>query len=424
MKSQKYFEFINSVTLALMIISSAGWPLAIVFFYALKLNLFINILFNFKSIIKYTKNNFIDFLILAPAVWAAFLGYFNKNPGLYYEFKLYFIAPLCFLIIFRKITKDQFEKLHTIFLICAWIIIGFIALQLLPFHSTKLVQKLAASSHFLIQTFNGYMKMLFDQSASLFFITPYFLTRFLLKDKNYNPLTTLLLVTITLLTGRKAVIASCLLIMIILNFIQILKYRKFFAIYRSVIICLVSFFLYSLVYQTNLQSMKKMFMDGFKFQNNAVILDINSQIEPTYYEQISSDANGALVRKYQFVKLSEEIAKAPFFGHGLGYVIKNYTRSETIPWRFELTYLGVILNIGILGFIVFIFNYSINLYRALMSTNIPFLDLISVSIASMSYLLCSFTNPYIMSPMFLWIFFLPYALSRVQNISTRATVNN
>ncbi len=121
---------------------------------------------------------------------------------------------------------------------------------------------------------------------------------------------------------------------------------------------------------------------------------------------INVDLNpSALTRQIQFFELVNFWLKNPFFGNGLGSH-PDYIRSETNPSSYELFYLSLLNQIGILGIVLFfIFLLSIYSFINNKKMNIIWFGILGVLVAS-------FTNPYLDRFDFIFILFLPILFIR------------
>jgi O-antigen ligase len=78
----------------------------------------------------------------------------------------------------------------------------------------------------------------------------------------------------------------------------------------------------------------------------------------------------ASLRAQQFKALLNEWSVNPFFGHGLGASASTIIRSEEMTWAYELSYIALLFQAGLLGFIgyslaiIWIFYASIKIVRS------------------------------------------------------------
>jgi len=110
----------------------------------------------------------------------------------------------------------------------------------------------------------------------------------------------------------------------------------------------------------------------------AITLTIPS-VQDVIMSRFDSDANSAsdIIRILQQNKIEGQINKSLFFGSGLGSYVKDYIRSPTQPYSYELQLLALIMQLGIVGFFVF-FMYIFNFFFK------------HTKNASFRYLICAF----------------------------------
>ena len=120
------------------------------------------------------------------------------------------------------------------------------------------------------------------------------------------------------------------------------------------------------------------------------------------------DKSKESTRFVQSEMLIENYLKSPFWGHGAGMVIPNYSRSDNFPWAYELTYLSNLNQYGIIGFFVelsFYFGIIMLALKVIKEKN----DFIMIGLLSgfLCFLVGNATNPFLTSYDFLWAIFLP-----------------
>lgn len=75
-------------------------------------------------------------------------------------------------------------------------------------------------------------------------------------------------------------------------------------------------------------------------------------IEFRFFSSFAAESDD--VRQIQMRALMNGVKESPIFGHGFGSYISGYTRSESIPFSYEIEYLSFVYQMGIVGFIVFV----------------------------------------------------------------------
>lgn len=105
-----------------------------------------------------------------------------------------------------------------------------------------------------------------------------------------------------------------------------------------------------------------------------------------------------------------------FLGSGLGAVAPGPLRSFDTPWAYELSYVALLFQIGIVGLAfygtIIIYTYVHVVTAALAHPKIrPWA--IAVFMGGVSFLVANATNPYLLKFDYMWILFLPVAVHRI-----------
>lgn len=75
-------------------------------------------------------------------------------------------------------------------------------------------------------------------------------------------------------------------------------------------------------------------------------------IEFRFFSSFAAESDD--VRQIQMHELVNGIKESPVIGHGFGSYIKEYTRSASLPFSYEIEYLSFVYQMGIIGFAVFV----------------------------------------------------------------------
>lgn len=120
----------------------------------------------------------------------------------------------------------------------------------------------------------------------------------------------------------------------------------------------------------------------------------------------------ASVRYQQFTALMAGWSDSPLIGQGLGASEKSIIRDEEMVWAYELSYVALLFQTGLLGFIVYsaavlwIFRAGIRIVRRRPESAQVILPLLA---GAAGFLLANATNPYLSKFDYLWTIFLPVA---------------
>jgi hypothetical protein len=127
--------------------------------------------------------------------------------------------------------------------------------------------------------------------------------------------------------------------------------------------------------------------------------------------QFSSDPV-AITRASQFQRLTEAWLEAPLLGKGFGATIPEFVRSEEMPWAFELSYMALLFNAGLVGALAYALGimsiFGVGLYIVRFGGSLGRL-LLPVLLGSGSFLIANATNTYLLKFDYEWVIFLPLA---------------
>jgi len=117
-------------------------------------------------------------------------------------------------------------------------------------------------------------------------------------------------------------------------------------------------------------------------------------------------------RSQQYIALVRGWAEYPLIGAGLGASAHGSIRSEIMPWAYELYYLALLFQTGLLGFlaytagIVWIYSSGIGIIKR---GGVDSQLLIPILVGTSGLLIANGTNPYLARFDGIWVIFLPLA---------------
>lgn len=117
-------------------------------------------------------------------------------------------------------------------------------------------------------------------------------------------------------------------------------------------------------------------------------------------------------RYLQAASLWEAFTSSPVIGHGLGSTV-DVVRSHETPWAFELSYLALLMHVGLLGLFIYVgaIGWVILKGMELSREDGEFAKLfVPLVTALCAFLIMNATNPYLVKFDYLWVIFLPVAL--------------
>ncbi|MEN5035220.1 hypothetical protein [Pseudomonas sp. TWI929] len=237
----------------------------------------------------------------------------------------------------------------------------------------------------------GYLKFTLPNVSSVIFLLSFMLCRIICQRINLTGLVTFLgLVLVVLLSGRRVILVT--------------------AIFGPVIAYCMSWGAPggrgSALFKVGLSVSGAIFLAAFMYS-----------LWPEYiYERVSSIFEfgaGAsnLERTYQFVALMDGIYAHPFWGAGAG-AVADYIRSEEMPWAYELFYVALIFQYGLLGFSIYamgVFLLMVFLAREVRRKGRDSFEFYYLC-GLISFLLATATNPYLAKFDYMWVLFVPVAL--------------
>jgi hypothetical protein len=240
---------------------------------------------------------------------------------------------------------------------------------------------------------------------SLPFLIPFvlcysiFRKSFSAKFSNNNLLITIALLSIlivTIISGRRALILVLLSSFVtILFFSYFLPSNKFKYVLKNLTIFIlipIPFVIFLLIYfQVDLFLVFQNFIEGFQFQ-----------------DMTNVSANR---RSIQFDALINGWSEVPIIGAGLGSHV-DYVRSWEMPWSYELFYLALLYQVGLLGFIIYtigIFWIVLESIKIIRLGNDNSFLIICLLCGMFGALIASATNPYLLRFDGLWVVFIPAA---------------
>ncbi len=435
----KYYQHllygVVSLQLALLVLSLLYTNTAL-FFLCLKALLVFSVIRMALERVDRNPYWLLDWLVVLPGLWGAIYGFSSGNIGARNELAVFVMAPVVYLLIFHRpafalASLNYMEP--AVKLICA---VNLLVFYFLFFTETgSLRSALEAATLFRIQFPDGYTKVYTLQITPLIFLLPVMAGYYYFRQSRVNFLLLTAALLMALLSGRKAILVLFTALSVCVLLYQVLFHRDLKTAAK-----LVAPWLLALAILPQIAAFEKatyaqaMFNSFPELGDSVKRRDIQTPFDPMMKVQgaytnlyalssnacamenylstgLASDKLGAVVRQAQISTLVKEIATKPWFGKGLGYVTLECIRSEQQPWRFELTYLGMALDIGLAGIAIFALVY-LRWFKKALSSLLPRQMSVPLLCGSAFFLICSASNAYILSVEYLWIFFIPFLLSR------------
>jgi O-antigen ligase len=265
-------------------------------------------------------------------------------------------------------------------------------------------------------TFNeGYVRMRFMGLNSLPYLIPYIMTEIIspsiepnkqLRSRLWLWLALILGLSLVILSGRRVTLLITLLSPLIVYLFSLYSPNQLHKrINRNIIVLSIAaivliyvlLFYLDIHFGVNLSTLYNMLSEGFNF-GTAVG---------------TAESEGAFVRREQFYALINGWLDNPFFGAGLGTFAPGYIRNPEMPWAYELSYVALLYQVGLVGILIYaggilwIFYMGVKIMKQeeyLGSMMLPLL------VGMTCYLIANITNPYLVRFDGIWVIFLPIAL--------------
>ncbi|MCO6439696.1 MAG: hypothetical protein J5I81_01150 [Nitrococcus mobilis] len=138
-----------------------------------------------------------------------------------------------------------------------------------------------------------------------------------------------------------------------------------------------------------------------------------------------SRGGSANVRYEQFFALISAWNERPIIGGGLGASLDTIVRDPNMPWAYELSYVALLFQTGLLGLLIYsaailwIFYAGIRIVRFRKEAAVVIIPLLA---GLAGFLLINATNPYLQKFDYLWTIFLPVAAINVYRNSSSLSI--
>jgi hypothetical protein len=342
----------------------------------------------------------ISIFCFTVSLYSLVIGLVNSNPGLLSVWKLFLLWPIIYLLLI-SIIKNNLIAL-TLFKIIILAAAFAVMLQMASLSVGFLGYETQAENALRIfgVEIGPYLQSI-EYSANnlntVIYAFPFLLTLFLMRNINildtkiWDGLIAIVLIMTfvsCILSGRRAfwllILISPFYYYLIVYFVEMDKNKIKSLITTFILVCIVCLVVIIIAnYSIRVEIIPGMLEKHF----------------PVRYEQIY----GLLLSWYD----------SPIFGNGLGAVASEYIRNPGAPWEYELTYLSLLQQVGLMGLAVYLLSViwlvitSVKIMRVNEKSRVYLYPTI---VAMLGYLTINATNPYLMKFDYLWVLFLPLAL--------------
>lgn len=326
-----------------------------------------------------------------------FMGFVMGNPGYSYYFASYFLWPILYFFLFLTINLRFYKTFHLYLKIGTYVVvsIGLIAfflfnfvgytgsfLLLLPSYIPNLTLPVVTITEGCVN--------------SIIFLYSYFIVYTLLnKERNY--LLLLLCFVFVLITTRRIIYVE-LILAVVLYFV--FAKASHIEVGKKILWTLLILFLVFMVAAVYL-------IEQFEFFELSEVLD--------FIDNKSEDSDGLRVDQYN--DLIKGWSNHPILGSGTGINASEASSRSEIPGAYELTYVAILFERGIVGFTLYM--------GLLLFMNIKSLKVLKRYAASRKYLLpmivavdmmlvANATNAYTQAFDYLWMLFIVFPLLNIK----------
>lgn len=358
--------------------------------------------------IKYNKVVLGLFLVnIAASFFYILVGLFNNSPGVLKVSTVYFVWPVLFLYFvgFFKDTKVVPYFSYGI------IISGILSCLLIINNILNTFGYLSITNNMVYEALGfsvfwegGFTKISSTNLVTVFCVYVFTLSiLFLPKSIRLAVYPNTKLITLTLvlcavllfLSGRRAfwlvgMLSPVIIVLVYyLSNVKINIRRYFF--YISIVL-VISVFLFAYL----------------AFDNDRFIQEFSSIF---VFDDPGAESN--LLRKEQYDALIQGWQTSPVWGCGLGSVAPGSIRDPISPWNYELSYIALLFQTGIIGVIIYTFSICWIVFKSMQLSKkceynavllLPFICIL------ICFLLANATNPYLAKFDYLWVIFLPIGI--------------
>ena len=354
------------------------------------------------------------FYAVIGLAWSAY-GESLGNPGAVKVLGVMALYPLILPLLSVLYREDRAASLYKIFWVCAWVI----ALTDIAFVIAGVVDPNNILQNFfdwlypdwaVVDNAETYLKFTLPNVSSVIFILPFFLTALFFsdqpKDKYKIFIIVALLMAVALLAGRRGLLLTMFIGPVLVYLLTVCRPHP-----RSA--AKMDGRLWSIILLAAAAGTAYLFI-GDNLQQLDYFVDMLSSI----FDFKENESN--LLRVYQYEALLRGIVDSPIFGQGAG-AVADYVRSVEQPWAYELYYVALIFQYGILGFGLYVLGVLMICWHLISAINQKGRASFESYYFSgfVSFMLATGSNPYLAKFDFMWLIFIPYAMINSKILSRK-----
>jgi hypothetical protein len=363
--------------------------------------------FNFSKLL-YNRSILTLFIInILAGLFFILVGIFNNSPGVFNVSTVYFVWPILFLYFIGFFRNTKVSSYLTYAVLIGGVLSSLLIINNIlntfgyfSFRNDTIYEALG----FSVFWEGGFTKISSSNLVTVFCVYVLSLSILILPkpirilaypNSKFIIFTFLLCAVLIFLSGRRAFWVAGILSPVIAVIVYTLSnikvnIRRF--IFYTTFILLITVFLF--VY--------------FAFDNDRFIQEFSSIF---VFDDPGAESN--LMRKEQYDALIDGWIKSPIWGLGLGNVAPGSIRDPLAPWNYELSYIALLFQTGLMGLIIYTSSIFWIIIKAIQIARNSYYNaaiLLPFICTLILFLIANATNPYLAKFDYLWVIFIPVGI--------------
>ncbi len=338
---------------------------------------------------------------LSTSLFFIIRGIILKAPGAIPVSTVYLFWPMLYLYFANRCRSLDSICYYTKIIVWGGICTCLLLLLFIVnvFYPTPIISDIAVAQNFQSGFFDGFIKLHSENLTIIPYIFAFTFTLLMLRyifgkipfgNKKIVIIGFLLSAILILVSGRRAFWMLALLCpLIIVTLLELTGFHikaRYYIMFATGFVILLIGLLWIL--PLNVDTIVKEFLSSFEF----------------------NQAKSNIIRKEQYIALISDWEKYPLLGHGLGSVSTSCIRSEESPWNYELSYVALLFQVGIIGFLIYFLSVTWIFFQSIkiVKRNHEFATILLPQVVGLiCFLIMNASNPYLLKFDLLWILFLP-----------------
>ena len=347
------------------------------------------------------------FVTILTSLFFMLFGAFNDAPGALRVGTVYVLWPFLYLFFIGILRyPEQLQPFYYVLLVAVIVssIMGIMVVAEKMFGINLFMSAIFEMQGANVGLYEGVIEYLLYNMTTVIYGLPFLLAAVLLPEarspfrgrwRTVAMLALCLSTVVLLVSGRRAFWLIAGLSPVVVWSLMVSGRMKTFKLRRIVVVGLLGFFLLAVspFFGVDLQMVWQEFLRAFDFS------DVSNL--------------SAYLRREQFFALLAGWLDSPFIGSGLGATASGSLRSVEQPWAYELSYMALLFQTGLIGMfvycsaVVWVLLKSIKVMRVMPESAALILPVLS---GVTCFLIVNATNPYLTKFDYLWVLFLPIAV--------------